>query len=130
MYSCAWVVLLSVNDTVCTTVACRTVWLAVTDSNQCLCTLSTLAPVPAGYGMVGRGAQKCEAGTYNPGNNYDACTKCAFGYTTLGAGVGVTAADCVTDLGYGIKNGIMGQCPIGECRWLHYCTSCCDCMWL
>lgn len=77
-----------------------------------------------GFGLTGRGGQKCDPGFYNPGNNYDACTKCPFGYTTLGAGLGITAADCVTDLGYGLVNGLMGECPIGECC----CPPACACL--
>jgi hypothetical protein len=83
------------------------------EHNVTLCS-ACLHPT-TGYGMTGRGAQKCDPGAYSPGNSYAPCQKCPFGYTTFGAGLGITAADCVTDLGYGLVNGAMGECPIGEC---------------
>lgn len=64
--------------------------------------------------MSGRRGQKCDQGYYNPGNNYEACKACGFGFTTTGSGAGRTSADCITDKGYGFTNNRMGECPIGE----------------
>lgn len=68
----------------------------------------------SGFGMTGRGAQKCDQGFYNPGNNYETCKACGYGYTTTAAGAGLTVADCITDKGYGFTNGKTGECPIGK----------------
>ena len=59
----------------------------------------------AGYGMTGRGAQKCNQGYYNPGNNYLPCSQCPFGMTTSGPGVGKTSDDCIVAAGYGLTTG-------------------------
>lgn len=68
----------------------------------------------AGYGMAGRGAQRCDKGFWNAGNNYDACTACPFGTTTKGPGSGLSAADCVVELGRGNVTGVVQACPIGR----------------
>lgn len=65
--------------------------------------------------MTGRGAQKCDKGYFNPGNNHAACKACGYALTTAGPGAGLTAADCITDKGYGMTDNKMGECPIGAC---------------
>lgn len=64
--------------------------------------------------MVGRAGVRCDAGSYNAGGNYDSCRKCPYGKTTMGPGLGLTLANCVADVGYGVVNNKMGPCPIGE----------------
>ena len=72
----------------------------------------THTPFPrlhTGYGYKGRMSQACDQGSYNPGDNYEECKPCPFGYTTTGVGIGKTAADCLSAPGYGPG----GLCPIG-----------------
>jgi hypothetical protein len=57
--------------------------------------------VNAGFGFSGRGGQRCDANSYSPGNSYDACQPCPYGRATPGPGLGITAADCKVNLGYG-----------------------------
>jgi hypothetical protein len=64
--------------------------------------------------MTGRGAQRCDQGFFNPGNNRETCKACPYGYTTSAAGAGITSADCRVELGQGAPTGPMGPCPIGE----------------
>lgn len=64
--------------------------------------------------MSGRGGQRCDAGSYNPGNNYEACKACPRGTTTAGPGTGRSLADCKSFAGFGAVAGAFGECPIGE----------------
>jgi hypothetical protein len=64
--------------------------------------------------MSGRLAQRCDQGSFNPGDNYEPCTACPYGLTTAGPGAGLTSGDCMAAKGFGVTNGLMGPCPIGE----------------
>lgn len=67
----------------------------------------------AGFGYTGRGAQPCDVGMWNEGNNRDACKPCPkFGTTTAAPGAGKSAADCISAAGFGAD----GLCPKGESR--------------
>jgi hypothetical protein len=70
-----------------------------------------------GYGYNGRASFQCRAGSWNAGNNYAACTECGVGYTTATATPATdqnAAADCLIARGYGLENGQVQPCPIGE----------------
>lgn len=64
--------------------------------------------------MTGRGSQKCDKGFFNAGNNYAECQPCPHGKTTVAPGAGITDADCVPTTGFGLFNGRVQLCPIGE----------------
>ncbi len=70
-----------------------------------------------GYGYDGRVSSLCAKGWYNEGNNYLACTQCAYGLTTDVPNVEGTntdaEADCQAAPGFGNYNGTMQQCPAG-----------------
>lgn len=68
---------------------------------------------PTGYGYNGRVSQRCDQGTYNPGDTYGTCTPCPFGLTTSAVGAGVTVADCGVAGGFGNFSGTIAPCPIG-----------------
>lgn len=70
-----------------------------------------------GYGINGTRALPCAAGTYNGGDNYDACTACTPPLITAGEGSGTGTGDCGIPAGYGYHGGTVKLCPIGEC-WL------------
>lgn len=76
----------------------------------CMCLSHRLS---TGFGMTGRGAQRCDQGFYNPGNNYESCTACPFGHTTSGPGKGLTLDDCFVGAGYGLLGGKLAPCPTG-----------------
>jgi hypothetical protein len=70
---------------------------------------------PAGFGMSARGGSKCAAGSWNAAGNWDTCTRCPLGLTTAdNASQQASAADCKVAPGFGLADGVIQPCPIGE----------------
>uniref|UniRef100_A0A383VXC6 Tyrosine-protein kinase ephrin type A/B receptor-like domain-containing protein n=1 Tax=Tetradesmus obliquus TaxID=3088 RepID=A0A383VXC6_TETOB len=70
----------------------------------------------AGYGWDGRAATLCAKGWYNAGNNYKACTQCAYGLTTPVPDVNtvhIADTDCKVAPGFGEYDDKLQLCPIG-----------------
>ena len=68
--------------------------------------------VVPGYGWAASGATICPIGSYNPGYNTRACSKCPAGLTTVAAGANSTAA-CVAPAGSYYQRGAAVPCAQG-----------------
>lgn len=70
-----------------------------------------------GYGYNGRVSQPCDTGSYNSKDTRDVCTKCPYGFTTAGVGLGYNSSDCGVAAGFGYHNTstvfAVVPCPIG-----------------
>lgn len=70
----------------------------------------------AGFGYNGRIATACQQGYYNGGSNYDQCTACPYGTTTVVGTPGTDQnelADCFIAPGFGKEDGVIRVCPVG-----------------
>ena len=65
-----------------------------------------------GYGWAASGATICPSGTYNPGYNTRACSKCPAGLTTTSTGK-TSTQDCVAPPGYYYLRGAAVACAQG-----------------
>lgn len=70
-----------------------------------------------GYGYNGRVATACPAGSYNAAGNYGTCTKCAAGFSTpANPEQQVSVDNCAVAQGFGLADGAIVPCPVGECH--------------
>jgi hypothetical protein len=73
------------------------------------------------YGVDGLIASKCAAGSWNAGGNYKPCTPCGPGLSTQlsvndqDAYKQDSEDDCTLDVGFGLHDGAIMPCPVGEC---------------
>lgn len=68
-----------------------------------------------GHGYNGFSAIKCPKGSYNAAGNYQPCSKCGAGLTTLDdAAAQVSQDNCTLAPGYGVYGNSILACPLGE----------------
>lgn len=64
-----------------------------------------------GFGYEGGASVRCKVGSYNAGNNMNACTECDAGLTTAAAGA-TASTDCGIAPGYGFRDGSVQMCAL------------------
>jgi hypothetical protein len=67
------------------------------------------------HGLNGRSAAQCAAGSWNAGGNYDPCTPCGPGLSTVNdPAQQVSASACKTAIGFGFYADAVVPCPLGK----------------
>lgn len=69
----------------------------------------------AGHGYNGFSAARCPVGSFNAAGNYQPCSRCPVGLTTLdNPAAQVSQDNCTLAPGYGTYGSTILACPLGE----------------